>query len=1416
MSRKSRSARLGRAAAVVVEHMETRLLFSALAPSNSVLVFNASVPGFAGGGVPSHIDTLTLTNTGAAPLALSSITIVQDPADPANESANFAIVNSGSLPASLAAGASTQVQLDYTATTANNIQRALLQIQTNDPTTPTTNIELHGLGTNGFFGTAEPSLVNILRANDIPTIVGAGPNDVNASNSQYPITPDPSSEEIRMPRLIKAGPGPVTITPLASFNSAVQPSLRIGYYNPGDPNSTTELFTVAKGDAQTVNPTALGANAFDPGANTFGLYGVFPGTSTPNGQPDIHYSEDSFNTLDTAHPRKFRFFPMKNPDGSVVANAFVIAAEDYNSTQFNSFTNFVGIIRNVTAAPGATGAPVLGLTNPAGVPSSDRLIFSRIQSRNTQDPAGFVDSVHDTGTLTINNSGDTPLVINGLTLSDSANWQLVSPPAAGTSIAPGGSLTLTIKFVAQTFPPGLPYSQINDTAPTDGTPPLQAGGVWNGTLAISTNDPANPTRTVQLAGYWQKVSEHETEPGTQTLTNLLLGYATNINSTEQPVYPNNGTQTVPHGEEVLSPYWQRADSGLPVTVLQFAGFNSQYDLTVTPPVATTPKTFWFAQGSSTKTALFTRAAGWGQTVLPSPTTGAGKVMTASFSPATAFGFNVDLESSDDSLNLGNSVIQANHRSGHQIRFYPVRDGAGNLVPNTWLMYMDYGFTTFENFDYQDNGYIITNMRPATQAPAPQDIQAVGVAGAVSIQWQPVTDATLTGYNVYRSSSPNGTFTKLNGSPIGQAGFVDSSAVGGQPNYYRISAVDTSGESQMANAQAQPLNSISGTLTSLDINSAVAGSTTVVTPGTAFTVTGAGGDIGGSQADGLRFVSEQVSGNFDAVVQVSSLSQNVLPNSRAGLMVRESLDAGSRMVFSGATASNGYRFNYRSTVNQIGIFNTVGTVAYPNVWVRLVRQGNQFTTFSSADGTHWSQTGSVELALANTLYLGMAVSSHSATSPVTAQFQGFNVAGGQTDPAPAAPTNLQTSATPSRITLSWAAAVGATSYTVKRLGPGDPAFTQVATGITGTTFVDSNVIPNATYQYVVISESAAGSSPASAPVSQVVPLSAPATPTNLVADGSSGTQVALTWTASPNADSYDVERLGPGDNNFVQIATGLTAAAFTDSSVTPGATYQYAVRADNTGGSSPFSNSVSATLPQKQTFDATIGKGAAKFVRFMDVDGTVTTIRLTGPGTATVHFAADTISETTVKGALVITGTNVAAASISTTNTTAGSALTITAAGGNGAVTIGGITVNGSLKSITGKNTNLVGDLEAIGSLGKVLLGSISNGAISVGGANLSLQLAAANNISLTSAGAIKSIQAGTWNSTGVISAPSIVTIKILHDATMAISAGAVRTLTVGGTLANSMLTLTAPGARDLTSFKAGALSNTQINSTGNL
>src|SRR5205085_7240629 len=111
----------------------------------------------------------------------------------------------------------------------------------------------------------------------------------------------------------------------------------------------------------------------------FGLYSIFP-TFTDAGHARISYTEDVFNTWDVNVHRKFRFFPLENPDGSVVPNAYIFAAEDnnipYGPVLPYDSNDIVGIIRNVK--PAGSG-PVVGLENLDGLPASDRLIFNRVQ-----------------------------------------------------------------------------------------------------------------------------------------------------------------------------------------------------------------------------------------------------------------------------------------------------------------------------------------------------------------------------------------------------------------------------------------------------------------------------------------------------------------------------------------------------------------------------------------------------------------------------------------------------------------------------------------------------------------------------------------------------------------------------------------------------------------------------------------------------------------------------------------------------------------------------------------------------------------------------------------------------------------------------------------------------------------------------
>lgn len=89
-------------------------------------------------------------------------------------------------------------------------------------------------------------------------------------------------------------------------------------------------------------------------------------------------------------------------------------------------------------------------------------------------------------------------------------------------------------------------------------------------------------------------------------------------------------------------------------------------------------------------------------------------------------------------------------------------------------------------------------------------------------------------------------------------------------------------------------------------------------------------------------------------------------------------------------------------------------------------------------------------------------------------------------------------------------------------------------------------------------------------------SAPAAPTNLAATAGNA-QVALSWTASTGATSYNVYRgTSAGGENATAIATGISSTSYTDSSLTNGTAYYYKVTAVNSYGTSSNSNEANAT------------------------------------------------------------------------------------------------------------------------------------------------------------------------------------------------------------------------------------------------
>jgi hypothetical protein len=80
-----------------------------------------------------------------------------------------------------------------------------------------------------------------------------------------------------------------------------------------------------------------------------------------------------------------------------------------------------------------------------------------------------------------------------------------------------------------------------------------------------------------------------------------------------------------------------------------------------------------------------------------------------------------------------------------------------------------------------NGASVTGIN-FSAAPAPH---------SVSLSWDASTSANVDGYNVYRSTTSGGPYTKLTPSPITVTAYVDSAVTSGQTYYYASTAMDTS-------------------------------------------------------------------------------------------------------------------------------------------------------------------------------------------------------------------------------------------------------------------------------------------------------------------------------------------------------------------------------------------------------------------------------------------------------------------------------------------------------------------------------------------------------------------------------------------------------------------------------------------------
>ncbi|NOV01767.1 fibronectin type III domain-containing protein [Paenibacillus planticolens] len=545
--------------------------------------------------------------------------------------------------------------------------------------------------------------------------------------------------------------------------------------------------------------------------------------------------------------------------------------------------------------------------------------------------------------------------------------------------------------------------------------------------------------------------------------------------------------------------------------------------------------------------------------------------------------------------------------------------------------------------------------------APTGLTATAGDAQVALTWTAVSGAAS--YNIKRSTTNGSGYTQFGTSVT--ASYTDTSVTNGTTYYYVVEATNTAGTSAASTqASATPAavnnggsdGSGSGTTLINDTFESTATLTdlgySVIVPnpsaGTALDASIAAPstalqgstkslylhDTDKSASTQLVKVNKAfapqsgvITNEFDYMLTAAASATKVvrlLSSTGAVAVEIQTVKNGSATVFSYKTVPAGQssaidNFMAGYAINTWYHFKIVADVSAQtaDVYINGTKQNTTPLPFYTA--TTVSDIGSFETSTPGSNTIDQYLDNISLSA----------VGGDPVDPAPASPTGLTAAPGDAQVALAWTAVNGATSYNIKRSTTSGSGYTQVGTSLAAS-YTDSGLTNGTTYYYVVEAVNSAGTSPASAQVSETptapATITIPSVTESVYATGGSS-QVDITWATVMGATYYNVKRSLSESGPFTNIAVNLTVNSYSDTSVTNGTTYYYVVTAANTAGESEASIVASAT-PRSSTS----GGGCC----YSAGSASSTTVTTNKDGSVSINMAATTQKTTDGKTAAVVT------------------------------------------------------------------------------------------------------------------------------------------------------------------------------------
>jgi hypothetical protein len=350
------------------------------------------------------------------------------------------------------------------------------------------------------------------------------------------------------------------------------------------------------------------------------------------------------------------------------------------------------------------------------------------------------------------------------------------------------------------------------------------------------------------------------------------------------------------------------------------------------------------------------------------------------------------------------------------------------------------------------------------SPAPAN-GASAVSATPTLSW---SASGATSYDVRFGSTAPPPFV-IN---TANAFYSPTTLIAGSTYYWQIVAWNnsgvTSGPVWSFTAATAPVSGLPSPWQTLDIGAVGLAGSAVYSAGQ-FTLKGAGANIWGT-ADAFRYLYQPFSGDGQIVARVNRID-NTSPYAKAGIMLRDTLTAGSAHVILDVKPDGGVEFMQRSTDSGGTAYLGGTTVSFP-VWLRLVRTSSSVSAAVSSNGSQWTTIGNATVGGTGSGLIGLPVTSQTAATLAAATFDQVVVtAGAPAPPAAPAPANGATGVSNSP-TLSWSSE-GATSYDV-RFGTSNPPPT-VVTGQTANTYAPPGPLSaGSTYYWQIVAGNNSGS------------------------------------------------------------------------------------------------------------------------------------------------------------------------------------------------------------------------------------------------------------------------------------------------------------------------------------------------------